>query len=170
MKKVVAFVAVSLALTMIITGCKKREEPASGPSAKAPMGQKQLPPHGPSGPKVERTVDVPDFVKGKWKKAVLVFEDKTAKKSTDYTVTLGSEFNIPNTKLKVVVGEFMPEFKMNESSYTSASNDPVNPALRVEVFENGSLIFSGWLYSKFPTMHPLEHQKYGLTLKEGVKG
>jgi hypothetical protein len=85
-------------------------------------------------------------------------------------VNIGSEFKVPNTNLRIVVGEFLPDFRMDDATITSASDMPNNPAVRVEVFENGKSIFKGWLYSKFPTIHPFEHEKYGLTLKEGIKG
>lgn len=177
MKRFGMTIVVGLALSMIAFGCKKKEEQ---PVPKMPAQQQQQPmsapmqtpmsPHGPAGPKVEKKILVPDSVKAKWNKVKVVFEDKTSKKSSEYTVNLGSEFKVPNTNLKIVVGEFLPDFRMDESTITSASDMPNNPAVRVEVFENGKSIFKGWLYSKFPAIHPFEHQKYGIILKEGVKG
>ena len=195
MRRVVKAVLISLMVAGIIAGCKKAEEnsvsnvPPQMPAApmgqmpSAPMGQTPLqspmPPHGdnagmgqmpPNGaPKVEKTIVVPDVVKGKWSKAVLDIIDKGSKKSAEYSVKLNSEFKIPNTDLKIKVGDFLPDFRMNGNTLTSASDQPNNPALRVEVFEGGKSIFKGWLYSKYPTMHPFEHPKYAITLKEGVK-
>ncbi|HDZ88696.1 MAG TPA: DUF2155 domain-containing protein, partial [Nitrospirae bacterium] len=40
--------------------------------------------------------------------------------------------------------------------------------VHVTVLDGGREIFKGWLYSKFPTIHPFQHDKYGLTLKEAV--
>ncbi len=186
MRRVAKVVLVSLLLTGMIAGCKKGEEhPASSMPQQmpaAPMGQMpqqlpaepvgQMPPHGFNAgmtPKVEKTVVVPDEVKGKWSKVVLDVTDKGSNKSAQYTVKLKSEFKIPNTDLKIMVGDFLPDFRMSDTTITSAGNNPNNPAVRVEVFEGAKSIFKGWLYAKYPTMHPFEHPKYAITLKEGVK-
>ena len=178
MKSTLRVIAAALVLSMIIMGCKKKEEqpvpkaPAQSPTSmpmQDPM-QKPMPPHGDMGPKIEKKIMVPESVKKAWSKVKFILEDKASKKSSEFTVNTGSEFKIPNTNLKIVVGEFLPDFRMDESVITSASDAPNNPAVRVEVFENGKSIFKGWLYSKFPTIHPFEHAKYGLALKEGIKG
>ncbi|MBI3592346.1 MAG: DUF2155 domain-containing protein [Nitrospirae bacterium] len=171
MKSFVKIALVLLVVSIMAVGCKKKEEqPVPKAPMQAPM-QTPMSPHGDGGmaPKTEKTVVVPDIVKGKWSKVKLVLEDKTSKKSSEYAVNLKSELKIPNTNLKVVVGDFLPDFKMGESTLTSGSNEPNNPAVNVEVFEDGKSIFKGWLFAKFPTMHPLEHAKYALTLKEGVR-
>jgi len=36
------------------------------------------------------------------------------------------------------------------------------------VFEEGRKIFSGWLFSKYPDIHPFAHDKYGVRLVEGI--
>lgn len=173
--KIIKFIAVGLVLMIVIVGCKKKEEQPipKTPMQQAPMSapmQPSMAPHGTTGPKVEKKILVPDSVKAKWSKVKFIIEDKTTKKSAEYAVNIGSEFKVPNTNLKIVVGEFLPDFRMDEATITSASDMPNNPAVRVEVFENGKIIFKGWLYSKFPTIHPFEHEKYSLTLKEGIKG
>lgn len=174
MMKTIKVIAVGLVLSVIVVGCKKKEEqPVPQTPMQPPMSspmQAPMSPHGNAGPKVEKTVVVPPSVKGKWNKVKLTIEDKASKKSSEYTVNVGSDFKVPNTNLRIVVGEFLPDFRMDETTITSASDMPNNPAVRVEVFENGKTIFKGWLYSKFPTIHPFEHERYGLTLKEGIKG
>ena len=126
-------------------------------------------PHGDAMPKTTKTVMVPDAVKGSWSKVTLVFEDKSGKKKTEYTVKVGSSLEIPGTGLKVQVGEFLPDFQMTDTTITSKSNEPNNPAVRVEVFEKGKAIYKNWLYAKFPEIHKFEHERYSLMLKGGVK-
>ncbi len=179
MKKKVLAVVCSLSLLVAVGACKKKQEqpaPPTGmpgqqlPSGHPPMGgQPGGAPGGVVMPKGETTINVPDSVKGKWKSVVLVVEDKATKKSKDYTVSLHSDLKIPDSNLKVEVGDFLPDFKMEGLTITSLSNEPNNPAVRVKVFEDGKEIFKGWLYQKFPTIHPFEHQKYSLALKSGVK-
>ncbi len=170
------FLAISLGIVMVFSlalgACKKKEQQPIPQSPMQPGGQ--MPPgHGPAGnitiPKGELAIVVPDSVKGKWSAVRLVVEDKAAKKQQEYTVKLNSELKIPNSDLKVAVGDFLPEFKMSGNTVTSASNTPNNPAVRIKVYEGSKEIFKGWLYSKFPTVHPFEHPKYGLALKEGLK-
>lgn len=173
--KTIKVIAVGLVLSAIVVGCKKKEEQPTpkAPIEQAPISvpmQPSMAPHGTVGLKVEKKILVPDSVKSKWNKVKLAIEEKASKKSSEYIVNIGSEFKVPNTNLRIVVGEFLPDFRMDEATITSASDMPNNPAVRVEVFENGKRIFKGWLYSKFPTIHPFEHEKYSLTLKEGIKG
>ena len=145
--------------------------PQTAPGPQMPPAPQMPSGHGAGmgAPKGELKIVVPDSVKGKWSAVKIVVEDKTAKKAQEFTVKLNSEFQIPNSDLKVVVGEFLPDFRMGEGSATSASNETNNPAVRVRVIEKGKEIHKGWLYAKFPTIHPFEHPKYGLALKEGVK-
>jgi hypothetical protein len=113
-------------------------------------------------------VEVPEAIKGKWKAVVLVVEDKEKKSFKEHTVNIGEKFKVPGSDLTVVVKEFFPSFVMQGSSITSTSNEPTNPAAQVEVSEGGSLVFSGWLFARYPTTHAFSHPKYAITLKEGV--
>lgn len=172
--KTMKVIAVGLVLSVIVVGCKKKEEqPVPKTPVQAPIaGPAQMPmsPHGNMETKVERKIVVPDSVRARWKSVKFVFEDKVSKKSSEHIVNIRSEFTIPNSGLKIVTGDFLPDFTMDGSTITSVSDAPNNPAVMVEIFENGKSIFKGWLYSKFPAVHPFEHEKYGITLKEGVKG
>lgn len=119
-------------------------------------------------------VVVPPEVKEQWTAVVLVIEDKKKNKKKEFSVKIGDELKIPESNLIVKVGYFLPDFKMNGFIITSQSSDPNNPAAGVLVLENGKQIYPspsgwGWLYAKFPTVHTLEHERYGLILKEGIK-
>ncbi|MBI4689505.1 MAG: DUF2155 domain-containing protein [Nitrospirae bacterium] len=184
MNKKFLVVALSVALSVILVGsfaCKKKEEPVPQAPGMGAPGMGALPPGhpipgggqgAPGGvvmPKGDLQVIVPANVKGKWSAVKIVIEDKVSKKTQEYAVKLNSELKIPNSDLKISVGEFMPDFRMDANTITSATNNPNNPAVSIKVFEGNNEIFKGWLYSKFPAIHPFEHPKVGLTLKEGVK-
>jgi len=164
----------------------------AGPITQQPMPSGQMPPGAmppgqmpPGGPKQmakpgmmpmgKTQVMIPDAVKGKWEAAKIVLEDKSSKMKQEYTVKLNSDFTVPNSTLKIHVGDFLPDFKMDGLKLTSSSNQPNNPALSIRVYDNGKQIFPaqgrqwGWLFSKVPSIHPFEHPKYGITLKEGIK-
>ncbi len=193
MKKDILAVTLCLLLAVSVSACKKKEAQPPVPQTPGPMAPGQMPPgpmmQGPGSPggqqqapalgvmmpRGKAQVVVPDSVKGKWSAVKIIVEDKIAKKRQEYTVNLGSDFNVPNSNIKISVGEFLPDFKMEGLTLTSVSNKPNNPALGIRVFENNKQIFPapgkqwGWLFEKIPTIHPFEHPKYSIILKEGVK-
>lgn len=159
----------------------------TGPIASEPMPSGQMMPEQlPSGgqqvarpgtmmPKGKTQVVVPDSVKKTWSAAKIIVEDKITKTKQEYTVKLNSDFKIPHSNLSIHVGDFLPDFRMEGLNLTSASNNPTNPALAIRVYEGEKQIFPapgkswGWLFAKVPSIHPFEHQKYGIFLKEGIR-
>ena len=95
-------------------------------------------------------------------------EDKTAKSTKEYTVAVGTELAVPNTKMKIKVHAFLPDFRMGEKDITSASDKPNNPAVQVSVTEPGKAEWKGWLYSMHPGIHPYAHERVAITLVGGV--
>jgi hypothetical protein len=179
MKRIALIAATLLMFVLAVTACKKAEQPqppppmpgqgmpGQGMSGQGTPGQPGgMPPMG-GGP--EKKVVVPDAVKGAWKTAKIEVEYKEKKSKKQFTVPLKSEFKIPDSDLVLKVGEFLPHFAMAADAITSNSNNPENPALQAEVFQGGKEIFHGWLFSKFPSVHPFQHDKYGVTLVEGLK-
>ena len=163
MKKVFSL-GLGIVLVLFPGACKKKEEkPIPQVAPQAPSF------HGPRMVKGETKVIVPDDVKGKWAAVKILVGDKKTKKTQEYTVNLHSDFKLPGTDLKISVEEFIPDFKMNTGTITSASNEQKNSAVGIKVFEGDKEIFKGWLFSKYPTVHPFEHPDYSLTLKEGVE-
>jgi hypothetical protein len=193
MKRKMLVVACSVALLLAAGACKKKQEPVpqtNMPGQQMPAGQPGMPPGQPGMPpgqpgmqqgqpivvpKGETKIVMPDAVKGQWKAVVLQVESKATKKAAEYTVDLNSDFKVPNSNLKITVGEFLPDFRMNGLEMTSGSNEPNNPAVGVRVFDGSKQVFPapgkkwGWLYAKFPTMHPFEHPEFSILLKGGVK-
>ncbi|OGW34405.1 MAG: hypothetical protein A2010_14125 [Nitrospirae bacterium GWD2_57_9] len=167
LKKIVAVVAV-LVLAVSFAGCKKKEEKPQLPAGHPPM-EGGMPPSGmPNMPKVDRKVIVSRDVKAKWKAVKIGVEDKKAKINKEYTINVGSELAIPNTKMTVKVLNFLPDFKMTDTEFTSASDKPNMPAAQVVVAENGKEIWSNWLFSLQPGIHPFQHENIGLMLVGGV--
>ena len=166
-KKIVAVVAV-LVLAVSFGGCKKKEEKPQLPAGHPPM-EGGMPPAGMQNmPKVDRKVVVSKDVKAKWQGVKLAVENKAAKSTKEYTVNVGSELAIPNTKLKVKVLTFLPDFKMTDTEFVSSSNKPNMPAAQVVVSENGKDIWTNWLFSLQPGIHPFQHETVGLVLVGGV--
>ncbi len=177
MKKALLILLIITVIFSFMTCKQKEEQPA--PKSSMPPGPiidtpATSPGHGVIGQKAELRVIVPPDVKELWSGVMFIVEDKKENKKQEITVNIGEEFKIPDSKLTVKVGHFLPDFKMNAQTITSASNNPRNPSAGVEIFENGKKIFPpsgkwGWLYKHFPTIHSFQHKRYGLILKEGIK-
>ena len=167
MKKLLAAVVIG-SLIFTVAACKKKEEkpqlPPGHPSTEGGMPQSGMP----DMPKVDRKVVVPAEVKAKWKAVKLNIEDKTAKSTKEYTVAVGSDLAVPNTKMKIKVLAFLPDFRMGEKDITSASDKPNNPAVQVSVTEPGKEEQKVWLYSMHPGIHPYTHERVAITLVGGV--
>ncbi len=202
MRSKILVVLLTLLCVFAIGACKKKEPEPPVPQTPVPMmpGGQITPEQIPSGPLPQgqmppgqmpfagqqgagpgmgmagkTQIVVPESVRGKWSAARIILDDKITKTKTEYDIKLNSDFTVPNSSLKIHVGEFLPDFRMDGLNLTSGSNEPKNPALSIRVFENDRQIFPaagkqwGWLFSKVPSIHPFEHPKYGITLKEGVK-
>ncbi|MBI5740546.1 MAG: hypothetical protein HZA16_07480 [Nitrospirae bacterium] len=186
MKK--TLLALTAAMLLLSTeACKKKEEHPQPPAQQAPHGglpqgpvtgspQAPAPGHGmPQVQKVDLKVVVPKEVEGRWSAVKFIVEDKSKNSKQELSAPVGGELKIPDSNLVVKVGPFMPDFKMNGDTITSASNDANNPAVGVVVYEGGKQIFPpddkkiGWIYVKFPAIHPFQHDRFTLALKEGVK-
>jgi len=171
MKKITLLVAVLMMAAFAGPGCKKQQPPPP-PSPQGAPGQPGMPgaPHGETGaPPVEKKIVVPDAVKAGWKAVKVEVEFKDKKSRKVFIIPLNSEFKVPDTDLTLKVGSFLPHFSMAADQITSSSNNPENPAAQLEVFQGGKEIFHGWLFSLHPAVHPFTHDKYGVTLLEGVK-
>ena len=83
-------------------------------------------------------------------------------------VPLGGATPLPDPSLVVRADVFLPAFTMGGGAITSAGVEPQNPAARIAVFEKGKEIFAGWIFAKFPDVHPFTHSRFQLRLEGGV--
>jgi hypothetical protein len=168
MKKSSLLMAALLMVALAGVGCKKQQPPP--PPMGAPGQTGMGGPHGEGGPApTPKTVVVPEAVKNTWKAVKIQVEFKEKKTKKDFTVPVNSEFTVPDSDITLKVGPFLPHFSMTGDQITSSSTAPENPAVQLEVVQKGQEIFHGWLFSKYPAVHPFSHDKYGVSLLEGVK-
>ena len=130
--------------------------PSEAPGALPPGAHQKS-----SGPK---KINVPDDVKVSWESVVIQIKDKTNDSSVDQTIPLHSDYQIPDSNLTIKVGDFLPQFTMGLESITSLSNEAKNPALKITVTNNGQEVFNGWLFERFPDMHPFEDDRFEIAL------
>jgi hypothetical protein len=157
--------ALFMAFSLLTVSCKEKSQQA--PPQTQNMQPQTASPHG-MVPPAERTVSLPDSVKGKWSavKVEVLYKEKNEKKQFD--VPLNSDFAVPDSDIVISVGEFFPEFTLDGNTYTSISNEEKNPATKVKITQEDKVIFEGWLFTNFPSVHPFENEKYGITLVGGI--
>ena len=63
---------------------------------------------------------------------------------------------------------FLPAFTMAAASITSEGVEPQNAAARITVLDKGKEIFGGWIFTRFPDVHPFTHPRFELLLEGGV--
>src|SRR3990172_341105 len=102
MQKQMAAAILVVSLVFSFAGCKKEEQkpqlPAGHPGMEGGMPQMGMQ----NAPKIDR------------KAVKLVIEDKSAKASKEYTVAIGSDLVVPNTKVTIKMLAFLPQFSMGE--------------------------------------------------------
>ena len=112
-----------------------------------------------------RETVVPSEVEGKWNAVkILVRNKKDEELGGIHILDLGTSFNPIGSGLTVTVGPLLPNFMMDQKTYTSIGNEPLNPAVQLIVEESGKIIYKGWAFKKFPSMHEFEHQLISIEL------
>ena len=148
-------------MVAVVPGCQKEKD------TKQKQAETQSP-HRTT--KKETTVVVPDAVRGKWSAVKIKVTDKAGGADKVYTASLGGDFSLPDSRLKVKVLNFLPDFIMSGATLTSQSNELKNPAAQIKIYDGDKEIFKGWLFAKFPTTHAFQHPRYGFTLYDYVPG
>jgi cytochrome c biogenesis protein len=77
----------------------------------------------------------------------------------------GETREIPGTNHRVQFVSFVPDFALDkENRIISKSEQPNNPAVQVNIFQNGKLSFKGWSFLKFPDFHGSKDDTYRVKL------
>jgi hypothetical protein len=149
---------VLFALVVLLVGCSQQGQP---PPPKAD-------PLNSHAEKKAATIVVPPNVVGRWKAVKIAVIDKSKVSQKIYTIPIGGKQAIPASRMTVKAETFLPAFTMEGTTMTSSSNELKNPGVKVQIVENGTTLFSGWLFSKFPNTHAFMHPRYGFTLVDVV--
>ena len=134
------------------------ERAESAPAQGAPGGEGAMPTRLVVPPEVEKAFS---GIRLRWK-------DKTSGKEGVIEVPLGSGTPLPDPSLVVRGDVFLPAFSMGGGAITSDGIQEQNPAARITVFEKGQEIFGGWIFTRFPDVHPFAHPRFQLLLEGGV--
>ena len=126
-------------------------------------------PHANKPAAPQKKIIVPKEVSAKYKSVIIEVGYKTTNKTVDTDVLIGQKAEVPGTPLVIEVEAYLPDFTMDQNSLmTSKSANENNPAAKVKVFKEGKLVFDGWLFKKFPDVHPFEDPEYKLRFKSSV--
>lgn len=118
---------------------------------------------------VYREVTVPKSVAGKWQAVkILVLDKRDEERNTMQTVALGSSITLGDSGITVTAQEFLPNFVMDKTSYTSLDNTLGNPAVHLVIHENGQEIFEGWIFGKYPNLYAFQHDRFALQLMDFI--
>ncbi len=133
-----------------------------GTAAQAPAGGDE------SASAVPTRLEVPPEVAAAYSGIKLTWKDKTSGKQGSIDVPLGGGTPLPDPSLVVRADVFLPAFTMGGGAITSDGVEPQNPAARITVFEKGKEIFGGWIFTRFPDVHPFTNPRFELHLEGGV--
>jgi len=119
-------------------------------------------------PAVPNRLEVPPEVLKAYSGIRLRWKDSTKNKDGTVEVPLEGKARIPDSDLEVRADVFLPAFTMSQQAITSSGTEPANPAARITVLEKGQEIFGGWIFTRFPDVHPFQHPRFSLLLEGGV--
>lgn len=143
----------------------EREETTQTPAEAAPAGGTNA---QAATPTVPTRLEVPPEVLKAYSGIRLRWKDSQSGKEGMLDVPLDGSARIPDSNLEVRANVFLPAFSMTAQTITSTGISPDNPAARISVSENGQEIFAGWIFTRFPDVHPFAHPRYSLRLEGGV--
>lgn len=120
------------------------------------------------GADVPTRLEVPPEVAHAYSGIKILWKDKSNGQEGVIEVPLGGGTPLPDPSLVVRADVFLPAFTMGGGAITSDGVEPQNPAARITVFDKGKEIFGGWIFTRFPDVHPFTHPRFELHLDGGV--
>ena len=123
--------------------------------------------HG-GGGGVNAEIHLDPATAGDWSAVKVRLVELATMTESFHEVPVGGSAVLGDSGLTLLVEAFIPDFVMDGSGITSRSAEPVNPAARVVISEDGAADYTGWLFAAMPEIHPFPHETYGVVLVEGI--
>jgi hypothetical protein len=169
------FLAVIVSAGAAAAACKERGRPdpavhmaISHQRADEAPRQEGAGPGSGKGSDVPTRLEVPPQVSQAFSGIKIAWKDKSNGKQGVIEVPLGSGTPLPDPSLVVRADVYLPAFTMGGGAITSDGVEEQNPAARITVFDKGKEIFAGWIFTRFPDVHPFTHPRFQLHLDGGV--
>jgi hypothetical protein len=158
----------ALAVAVGVGACRERGRP--DPSIRMAVSHDRATAGGGKelGETVPTRLVVPPEVTAAYSSIRLGWKDSETGKEGTVEVPIGGEARLPGSDLEIRGDVFLPSFSMSAEEITSTGTGQENPAARIAVLEKGSEIFAGWIFTRFPEVHPFQHPRFSLRLEGGV--
>ncbi len=177
MRRLFAGAAAACTAAALLTSCREHGRP--DPSIRMAISHQRAAEEGAEpartpgaaaegAPDVPTRLEVPPEVERAWGGIRLSWTDKSNGKTGTLDVPLGGSAALPDSALTVRADVFLPAFSMKGGTITSEGVEAQNPAARIAVSEKGQEIFAGWIFTRFPDVHPFTHARFQLHLEGGV--
>jgi hypothetical protein len=115
-------------------------------------------------------VVVPESVSYRWTASMIRIARKDAPvEGKVYELAADGSIEEDDGRLKVIVGQYLPDFFMDDRMVSSKGDEPNNPTVRLTVYAGEEVIYTGWAFEKYPEMHAFVHPKYTISLVGGVE-
>jgi hypothetical protein len=164
--------AAALLMTALLTLAACRERGRPDPNVRMAISHDPTEATAAAGtestPPVPNRLEVPPEVAQTYSGIKLHWKDSVNNKEGTLDVPLEGTAKIPDSELEVRADVFLPAFTMSGQAITSTGVQPENPAARITVLEKGQEIFGGWIFTRFPDVHPFQHPRFSLRLDGGV--
>jgi hypothetical protein len=157
-----------LAFTIAVGACRHRGHPdpsirmAVSHDRESISGGKEL------SESVPTKLVVPPEVTRAYSGIQIRWKDSESGKEGVLEVPIGGAAPLPATDLVIRADVFLPSFSMSAEQITSTGTGQENPAARIAVLQGGNEIFAGWIFKRFPDVHPFQHPRVSLQLEGGV--
>lgn len=111
---------------------------------------------------------VPPEVTEAFEGVQIAWKDSGSGQAGVVDVPLGGAAPIPGSDLQIRADVFLPAFTMTSEEITSTGTALENPAARIAVLQGDNEVFAGWIFKRFPDVHPFQHPRISLSLEGGV--
>ena len=173
-------IPILLALLPLVAACRQRGTPdpniqmavsherdeTAGPPTGSPIAGR-----GSESGKVAvpNRLEVPPEVQQAYSGIRVSWKDTSNGKSGVLEVPLGGAAPIPGSSLQVHADVYLPAFTMSSDAITSSGTGEENPAARIQVTEGDKDLFGGWVFNRFPDVHPFKHPRFSIRLEGGIR-
>jgi uncharacterized protein DUF2155 len=173
---IVGFSAVAAAV--VFSACREHGRPDPDvrmATSHAPVATPAIQPSGgadgsttSSNVQVPTRLEVPADVVKVYSGLRLKWRDSSIGQEGMLEVPMGKAVPIPGGDLSVRADAYLPAFTMTAEVITSTGVEEQNPAARITVLEKGKEVFSGWVFKRFPDVHPFQHPRFAVLLEGGI--
>ncbi len=159
--------AVSL-LVLASIACRERGRP--DPSVRMAVSHDRETKEGgvEPGQTVPTKLVVPPEVTAAYSGVRIGWKDSQSGQEGIVEVPIGGAAPVPGSDLQIRADVFLPAFTMSQEEITSTGTGEENPAARIAVVQGASEVFAGWIFKRFPDVHPFQHPRFALRLEGGV--